>query len=631
MANVENIEKRILKLVDTDSPCAIALTGEWGIGKTHLWKKFRDENKEVFAGKKYAYVSLFGLDSLESLKLAIATEVHTETNDDSLLNVDVSKHLKKLFGFVGGGSAGTSGDMRFGINIGNKLVTNIIMSHLKNTLVCLDDIERKSDSLPMSEILGLVNYLRNERKCQVLMIMHDEESKDKDYFDKHKEKVFDEILILNNSLSIVGNIIDNNELLPIYENFYKTLEVKNLRFYQRAQKMFKAITDNSNNELSITSKKQVLQALLIILAAYDMPSILGDNIDFDFFINSFTPYRVNNLRHYRIQNAYKSDNQRLNDIEEIEEARKFEIMDTRLSSFYRHFELSNWSKVVTDLLIDLDTDAQLIEKLSQSDEITEAQLKSDRVKQELMTEYRSLNSGNDFNQRFFDNIKHRIDREAFPNLSFYHNTLKKNGAPELANQFEELVKKHIEVRVAQGPKEWFIGDYYLRIPVSPDLFYNFLLQTISNQKEALALNTDANTMSEVFMRFCQSGNDSEDFFEAIQNISKENFSSVVWQPLGDGIDRIRYIQELLKHPAFRVDIVKLNNGNRIDTATWHYKKPTDIQKLSPFSYQPFLFESKLKEVKQWTLELLQERVVEKPNSRAAVEHLLELTNNLENI
>ena len=182
MANVENIEKRILKLVDTDSPCAIALTGKWGVGKTHLWKKIRDENKEVFAGKKYAYVSLFGLDSLESLKLAISTEVHTEAADDSLLNVDVSKHLKKLFGFVGGGNAGTSGDMRFGINIGNKLVTNIIMSHLKNTLVCLDDIERKSDSLPMSEILGLVNYLKNERKCQVLMIMHDEESKDKEYF-----------------------------------------------------------------------------------------------------------------------------------------------------------------------------------------------------------------------------------------------------------------------------------------------------------------------------------------------------------------------------------------------------------------------------------------------------------------
>ncbi|WP_261862970.1 hypothetical protein [Psychrobacter sp. JCM 18900] len=85
------------------------------------------------------------------------------------------------------------------------------------------------------------------------------------------------------------------------------------------------------------------------------------------------------------------------------------------------------------------------------------------------------------------------------------------------------------------------------------------------------------------------------FFAAIQNISKESFSVVIWQPLSDGLSRMLYIRELLKHPAFRTG------------------------------------SSKFKEVKKWTLELLQERIEEKPNSKAAIEHLLELTNNLENI
>ena len=44
-----------------------------------------------------------------------------------------------------------------------------------------------------------------------------------------------------------------------------------------------------------------------------------------------------------------------------------------------------------------------------------------------------------------------------------------------------------------------------------------------------------------------------------------------------------------------------------------------------------IMQSKLNEVKRWTLELLQKRLVEKPNSKAAIEHLLELTDNLENI
>ena len=272
MANVENLEKRFLELVDTKKPWAIALTGEWGVGKTHLWKNFRDKKREVFSGKKYAYISLFGLDSLESLKLAIATEIQTGASDDSPLNIDVSKHFKKLLGFAGGGNISASGDMRFGINISNKLITNIIMSHLKDTLICLDDIERKSNSLPMSEIMGLVNYLRNERKCQVVMVLHNEQSEDKDYFDKHKEKVFDELLVLDDSLSIIKNIVDNR-LFKIYEQFYKIIGIKNLRFYQRVNKSFK-LFDEAYPSLSQLSKEQILRFILIIRMAYDMPSAL---------------------------------------------------------------------------------------------------------------------------------------------------------------------------------------------------------------------------------------------------------------------------------------------------------------------------------------------------------------------
>lgn len=293
--------------------------------------------------------------------------------------------------------------------------------------------------------------------------------------------------------------------------------------------------------------------------------------------------------------------------------------------------MEGWTEVVIELITNIDIDSEKFERLLNQDLINEEALESDREKKGLMAEYRNLNSDQSFNQRLFDNVKDRIDREAFPNLSFYYNILEKNGSSDLAKKFEVLVKQYIEERVKKGPEEWFIGDYYLRAPVRPDIFYNFLLQTIDDQKKGLALNTDTSILSKIFMRFCKHGNDSEDFFEAIQNISKENFSSVVWQPLDDGIDRIRYIQGLLKHPAFRVDIVKLNNGNRVDTATWHYQELVDAQKLFPFTYQPFLIESKLDEVKKWTLELLQERITEEPNSKAAVEHLLELTNDLESI
>ena len=620
MANIENLEKKFVELIKNDDSFAIALTGEWGIGKTHFWKNFRDKNKEVFFGKKYAYISLFGLDSLESLKLAIATEVQTQTSDDSILNVDVSKHFKKLFGFIGGGSASTSGDMRFGINIGNNLVTNIIMSHLKNTLVCLDDIERKSGGLPMSEILGLVNYLKNDRKCQVLIIMHDEESDDKDYFDKHKEKVFDEVLILNESLPIIRDNISNVATFPIYEKFYQTMDVRNLRFYKRVQKIYHEITKHSSS-LSKLSKEEIIRQILVIKLVNDIPKVL------DIDMKELKTYFSENGLDDRLDTFLKSDDEVLKTTVRT----KRDDVEKKLSKFYPNFRMEGWTEVVIELITNIDINNDKFESLLDQDIITEQALKSDREKRDLMAEYHSLSPEKDFNQRLFDNIKHRIDREMLPNLSSYCNILKKNGASDLSNQLEESVEEHIEARVAEGSEQDLIQSYYFNHSNRDDFFYNLLQKTIKEHKRNLTLNNNADTMSKIFMRFYEHGNESEDFFDAIQNISKVIFSHVIWQPITNGSSRMLYIREVLKHPAFRVDIAKFNNGDRVDTVIWNYKELVDAQKPSPFIHQPVIIQSKLNEVKQWTLELLQVKITENLNSKAAIEQLLELTNNLENI
>lgn len=419
---------------------------------------------------------------------------------------------------------------------------------------------------------------------------------------------------------MVEKTVNDDEIFPIYEKFYQTMGVRNLRFYQRVQKIYHEIIKRSSS-LSKLSKEEILRQILIIKLVNDIPKIL------DVDMKELETYFSEDGLDDRLDIFLKSDDEAL----KATARTKKDAVEEKLSKFYPNFRMEGWTEVVIELITNIDIDNEKFEKILTQDLFNEQALESDRENKSLIAEYRSLSPKNNFNQRLFDNIKHRIDREHLSNLSFYYNTLKKNGSSELANQFEELVRRYIEMRVAKGPDNWFVGDYYLRTPVSPDIFYNFLLQTINDQKKGLALNTDASTLSEIFMRFCKHGNDSEDFFEAIQNISKENFSSVVWQPLDDGIDRIRYIRELLKHPAFRVDVTKFKNGDRIDTATWDYQELVDTPKLYPSSYQPVIIQSKLNEVKRWTLELLQERSVEKPNSKAAIEHLLELTNNLDNV
>ena len=584
MANVVNLKKKLIDLMKTDDYFAIALTGEWGIGKTHLWKNFRDKNREVFSGKKYAYISLFGLDSLESLKLAIATEVQTDAANDSPLNVDVSKHVKKLFGVFGGGNITASGDMRFGINIGNKLITNIIMAHLKDTLVCLDDIERKSDSLPMSEIMGLVNYLKNERNCQIIMILHDAESEDRDYFDKHKEKVFDELLVLDNSLSIVKSIVDSS-LFTIYEQFYEIIGIKNLRFYQRVNKSFK-LFDEAYPSLSQLSKDQILRFIIIIRMAYDMPSALCNDVDFKFFVDSFNSKNIKDFRGYKIQNAYKGQDETPDDIV------KFNKINDVIHPFYNYFQISDWGELIVSWITELDFDQEATKNLIEKDKLTEETLVIDRLNSEILSEFHSLQIKPNFSERLYYIACAKIGRAQLNNLSFYCDILEACNRKDLASQLETHIKRHIENSINYHQTRISIDDFYSFGRKENDRFYDFTVDTVENYKTT---NVSSDTISSIFLDFHKHNRrawNSSDR-EILKLIDKDILREVIWANIDIFLgNRKLFIHSILLHPS-------LNE-----------------------------LEGKREDVRLWILELLQEKIKQNPNSEPSIKMWLDDTKNL---
>ena len=97
MANVANLEKKLLKLINNKDSFAIALTGEWGIGKTRFWNNFYEENHTDLGVNKYSYVSLFGIDSIEALKFEIALSTH-ETTQKKRLPLRSQRYLQKELG-----------------------------------------------------------------------------------------------------------------------------------------------------------------------------------------------------------------------------------------------------------------------------------------------------------------------------------------------------------------------------------------------------------------------------------------------------------------------------------------------------------------------------------------------------
>ncbi len=68
---------------------------------------------------------------------------------------------------------------------------------VRDQLVCLDDFERRGDSLEPKDVLGLVSFLREQRNCKVVMILNDQhlDEKVRDEFETHLEKVVDVSLI----------------------------------------------------------------------------------------------------------------------------------------------------------------------------------------------------------------------------------------------------------------------------------------------------------------------------------------------------------------------------------------------------------------------------------------------------
>ena len=86
------LRAEIERFLNSETPEVLSIRGAWGAGKTFAWNRFLKEarDKGTVALKKYAYVSLFGLQSLEELKYAIfestvsAKEIGTEPTLEAL-------------------------------------------------------------------------------------------------------------------------------------------------------------------------------------------------------------------------------------------------------------------------------------------------------------------------------------------------------------------------------------------------------------------------------------------------------------------------------------------------------------------------------------------------------------------
>lgn len=225
--SLDNIKNAIKEFLSNDTPEVLCLRGKWGVGKTYLWKhcynQLKEDSNSIKLGK-YSYVSLFGIGSVQDLKLEILSQ-----------NSELTKSFDKMLSLV------ASANVR-GVNFSNfaNVINKVRFDKIKDYIICIDDIERKSSSLHIRDILGLICYLRDEKRCKVVMLQNSDalEKNDEEYLNKYAEKIIDYDITLEPTAEDTINIVfgnGNKEEGELLRENIKKLQINNIRIIKKIQ------------------------------------------------------------------------------------------------------------------------------------------------------------------------------------------------------------------------------------------------------------------------------------------------------------------------------------------------------------------------------------------------------------
>lgn|SRR5262249_50019406 len=236
MTSTELVRGEIRRFLKAKEPEVICVTGDWGVGKTYTWQTELDaarRQKEVGLNR-YSYASLFGVNSLDGLKSTLVenlefldapSENYEEvgTNFVKLLMEKIAKYHKLAEGIPGLGQfLSKAGPFYF--------------SAVHDQIICIDDLERRGKDLRLKDVFGLISFLREQRKCKVVLLLNDEKLEDsKKDFDTLFEKVIDVKLIFAPTAAEALDIAieEKYEVAKLLRENCESLGISNIRVIKK--------------------------------------------------------------------------------------------------------------------------------------------------------------------------------------------------------------------------------------------------------------------------------------------------------------------------------------------------------------------------------------------------------------
>lgn len=171
---------------------ALMITGDWGSGKTHFWKKVLDPLLEQKQRGK-VLVSLYGAKSHEDIERQVVSSIYP------LLKTGLFKALK----------AGLEKWLGFGLSLFR------LEPKLHRAVFCFDDLERAA--LPQQDALGYINRFIEQYGSHVVILANEAKISDSKYLEM-KEKVIGKTFYFDPDLdealkSIVGEMGKGKHIL----------------------------------------------------------------------------------------------------------------------------------------------------------------------------------------------------------------------------------------------------------------------------------------------------------------------------------------------------------------------------------------------------------------------------------
>ncbi|MCQ2351335.1 MAG: KAP family NTPase [Paludibacteraceae bacterium] len=230
MKDLNTIISDYLTYDDTDY--AIMITGSWGCGKSYYlshelsnlingieyhgnldaigtvkkrWNNWK--NKKCKAHFEYAYISLYGLASVEDFYVKVFCGLNRWA-DNGLVGLILATGMKHI------GIEASRSDI--------KTVTNVS----KNTVLIFDDLERVL--VPVKEVFGLINSYAEHGHHKVIVVCHEDKYlKDSDYV-SYKEKNFRFTYKYKADISVVYDTIISKIADTDYKTYFSTPTIKDL-------------------------------------------------------------------------------------------------------------------------------------------------------------------------------------------------------------------------------------------------------------------------------------------------------------------------------------------------------------------------------------------------------------------